>query len=1293
MSELVTLKVARVDDLSKRYVVKYEDKLYRVQMMPEQLGKGNPGEIVCRVQKGKNYNVITQDIETLMRRHYKEGDEVVYTIEKITMSYYYLKDSLGYHTYLERKFQINPIITPQLKCRITSIGSKRVNVELVERISVEQSQFTIGAEYVESLFVEIPDNAKSITHLLLSDNGMDSFDSECHKWIQGIASERNTTKDEFEHIRQVCLNVLETSELLRRCTAKERTVLEGRFTILIEQLGYYLLALASVEEGKDEETIGGLLTRLQNTGYLYHPRKMFYVMMCIFLIRTREDENSAFLGSFMPKVFDTLRSNDIDNWKRKPFKVIWIKLLELYITTMSKNQETLLTDREALRNMLQALALQFNLMDDSDEELIDSELNLSLLYRYCSRIGVLEPLRLLDMAYNTLIGAIHEKPKMINYTSDPDRMANVVSNLVNEFEPDNISLMRYEGEVADILVGNELVRIVPKEYSDEDCYDNLPEYLNLWNNIQISVPYKALPIAQAKRQALPPYKQLWNDIYLHLLTPSKVEKSSSIDTLMMDEQVSIIITGQTSAETPTFECMVVDSKYFGVKGTIRMADMVGYATPTVGLFSFEKGGHPYKLEAYVTAINPDGTYRFEMTDNINDFSEDYRSRKINYTDTFRCVVTAGTTLTPGFYAVSEHGLSVSVIYDKDTKHIPMSKGTVIEVTEAEGSRPGFMTARFVGIAPDNNITLADAFGNLMRLYSGDDVFVEKEESKDESVPVDTIETAKVREIMHIIDNVASLENDYIKAYNYLCYCKLIAHILGDVKQESYYGSKTSLIELLYEFDVNNHLSEEQIAGFEMKNAEFFSSHSSLYQQFRKLQMVSFLGNSEHDKELAQVALSQSAPDLAQLAQLVLSYNFMLNTQMMSQASDVHEHIKELLQLQRRENPKKNYGMETFTKEFKSSIVCPPDSTTPDLPRQTHKILEEICAFLNAEGGTLYIGVDDKTHLEKGIEDDLRHPQFDGSRDKFDLYVRNKINQKLGELADHCIHSHFDDEAHKAVYVIEIAPCPKPVSLDDVFYERRGTSSRHVSEDYLPTFIANRMKEVASLDTQRINQLIDESRATTSVEEEEQQEQNISAPYEYSTDFEEIKTSQARLRRHLDDDISENELSTFVNIFEDNTYSITDQKLSDCLSIGIYDEEQTGYLVVVYATGEMSKIPIAELLDRELWISNSINNKSRIVFVSPAMPDDILSILYHSKNNDYYRFFTVDNIERGTFNTSSRPFYTDGPIDEILECEVGHFDKVSQFKNFLDIDNDKPGADSKKTDGKRASSALRELLGQ
>ena len=83
---------------------------------------------------------------------------------------------------------------------------------------------------------------------------------------------------------------------------------------------------------------------------------------------------------------------------------------------------------------------------------------------------------------------------------------------------------------------------------------------------------------------------------------------------------------------------------------------------------------------------------------------------------------------------------------------------------------------------------------------------------------------------------------------------------------------------------------------------------------------------------------------------------------------------------------------------------------PDLPRQTHKIMEEICAFLNAEGGTLYIGVDDKTHLERGIDEDLKFPLFDGSKDKYDNYVRNKINQLLvpGEVADHYISTSFDE---------------------------------------------------------------------------------------------------------------------------------------------------------------------------------------------------------------------------------------------------------------------------------------------
>ena len=369
---------------------------------------------------------------------------------------------------------------------------------------------------------------------------------------------------------------------------------------------------------------------------------------------------------------------------------------------------------------------------------------------------------------------------------------------------------------------------------------------------------------------------------------------------------------------------------------------------------------------------------------------------------------------------------------------------------------------------------------------------------------------------------------------------------------------------------------------------------------------------------------------------------------------------------------------------------------PDPVRQTHKIMEEICAFLNAEGGVLYIGVDDKTHLERGIEDDLKHSLFEGNKDKYDTYVRNKINQLLspGELADHYVSTSFDEEAHTTVYVINIRPCPQPISIDGVFYERRGTSSRHVSEEYQNTFISNRLQMAPPINQQLVNDIVNSANNTATDVLEVQEEQKECRPFEYTTGLDSIKTSEIRKYRHKDDDIQPDELTKYINIFNDNRYSITPQQLFDCLSLGLYDEELQGMLVVVYATGEISKIHIDELIDIEEWVDKPINNKSKIVFVSPAMPDDVLSILFHSKNTDYYRFISVDSLDKGTFNTCMRPFYT-GQIDEIIECEIlslPHNDRI-QFKNFLDINNDKAGADSKKQDGKKAIKAIEKQLGK
>jgi len=1292
--QLHTLKVVRVDEMAKTYIVEYETKIYRVHMVPEQVGKENPGEIVCTIEKSKNSYIITQDMETLLRRHYKEGDEVMYRIEKVTNLNYFLKDQYGYSTYLDSKYKINPTITPNLRCRIKSIKGKRVFVELVEKITLERSQFTIGSDNVKALFQKHIDGYDSITDLLLSDEVLGSFDSECHRWIHSIYQNEDVDKEKLANIRLACLSVLEESTLLNDCNKNEREVLEERFTTLIEQINYYIRALETIESKNEEETLDQLLDKLQNTGYVYHPKKMFYIMMCIFLVKSKDDDGHEFLYSMMPKIFDTLRSCDVSNWKREPFKIVWIKLLEFFIQSLNENQDQLATDKTALSNMVQSLALQYNLTDEDDEVLIDSILNLSMLYRYCTRVGVVDPNMMLDVAYHTLIGAIQEEPCTISNTNDVDRMVNVIYNQACKFTPDTTTSLKYEGKDADILLDNISIKIVPKEYDPEDTYEMVPEYLELWNNLQVEQYSKPSPIGKANRKSIKPYKLLWHNAKQNLILPEK-KKVQKIENknLYIGETVGIIVTKQTAAETPTFECKVVDPEESNAEETIRMADMVGYATPTVGLFSFEKEGKPMIFDAVVTEKCYDGTYKFESKKLIDEFCDDYRYDNIHFTDHVFCVVTGGNTLTP-FFAVSEQGISVSVKYSSGDTPIQMPKGTVIEVSCIESGRSGFMTAEFIRIAPERNLTLADSFGILMNLFSNGDVYEVVEDNEEEDFAPDIIDKSRIKELMNIIDYVASLENDYIKSYNYLGFSKMIAKIIEDDEQAQYYESKMSLIELLYEFDINNCISEDLINKFQATNGEYFSQHSSLHHQFRKLQIVSYLGHEEHNRELCDIACETTNIDLAQLAQLIISYNFMQKTNMGAQANDVQEHIKELLKLQKKENPKKDYGQETFTKEFKTSIVCPPDSMHPDLPRQTHKVMEEICAFLNADGGTLYIGVDDKTHLERGVEEDLKFPVFDGSRDKYDNYVRNKINQMLvpGELADHYISTSFDEEAQTPVYVIQIQPCPQPISIDGVFYERRGTSSRHVSEEYKSTFISNRLQMATTIEQTRVAEIIETSKIVETPVVQKIDVDKTGKPYEYSTDFASIKTSEIRAHRHKDDDIQPDDLPAYINIFEDNTYSVTPQILSDCLSLGIYDEEQEGMLIVVYATGEISKIPIDELLDTDMWSPKTMNNKSRIIFVSPAMPTDVLSILYHSRNNDYYRFITVDNIDHGTFNTCMRPFYT-GQIDEITQCEILPLTDRNQYKNFLDIDNDKAGADIKKTDGKKAVRAINSLLGK
>lgn len=86
-------------------------------------------------------------------------------------------------------------------------------------------------------------------------------------------------------------------------------------------------------------------------------------------------------------------------------------------------------------------------------------------------------------------------------------------------------------------------------------------------------------------------------------------------------------------------------------------------------------------------------------------------------------------------------------------------------------------------------------------------------------------------------------------------------------------------------------------------------------------------------------------------------------------------------------------------------------------------LKNVCAFANAEGGTLYIGVNDKGEI-KGIENTIKLVET----------LPNIINQKLGIIPS----VYIENIEEKQVVKIIVSPSSVPISLNGKYFVRSGS---------------------------------------------------------------------------------------------------------------------------------------------------------------------------------------------------------------------------------------------------------------
>ena len=137
--------------------------------------------------------------------------------------------------------------------------------------------------------------------------------------------------------------------------------------------------------------------------------------------------------------------------------------------------------------------------------------------------------------------------------------------------------------------------------------------------------------------------------------------------------------------------------------------------------------------------------------------------------------------------------------------------------------------------------------------------------------------------------------------------------------------------------------------------------------------------------------------------------------------------------------------ESATVEFKSSVRWDMRENRLNEPLK-YSVIKTVAAFLNSNGGTLLIGVDDERKVV-GLKGDYSQFKKSDSRDAFENWMTTQFIDQFGKPATRLYSITFHEVGGHDVCRIETQPSPSPVFVDEKggkpaqLYIRTGNASR------------------------------------------------------------------------------------------------------------------------------------------------------------------------------------------------------------------------------------------------------------
>lgn len=1215
---------------------------------------------------------------------FKVGETYPFTVNTIHKDFCELLDESGFQVYLQHTSGLMLNKHQRIRCIVTAYTQRRPRIELVNAKNYEAGATKLTTRDVEQMARATYKgwDAHAFTSLLMMSEVEDrTFENECREWIQKLEA----GGESLDNARAACIRFMEESDFLTRCTSEERETYQRRLTQMIDLLGYYIDADRLIDEGEAAHFIGDLFGKLEKTGVVYQPEKKFNILSCLFLA------DHSLVEANIERLFTIIRQWPLDVWIKEPFRGTLVKVLTLYLSGNIWNVDREADNTKLVRNLMQGLAILYLLTkdgDDRDTTLPDERLTVARMCVLSTYNSDYNNRQVMDVALNALAGRQYCRPAFDLLDIEGQK----VQLMLKTYQPPAGTQQWPVDTTSMFISGRRRLVIDPKEIAIHSGEKKekalLPQQLALWGNLQVYADKRFVSTSVGK-PTIEASKRMWEDIERVLfessLEPTAKEEKRTVAAPAkvmhsVGDTVTVVVTRVVPDDVEETKAMCRIEGEEGERAYFYGKDVVSYIHRVDPWMFLDDDDMPLRLEAKVKDEDPDGMYHVSMLDMIKDWVWEGH----HYGDEVLCSLgkdrPAGAqrlnvpAITPDGECVSLGGVSDSVLH----------QGDVVRATvQGCGTGTFHISCNIVGPTDEEKVNPAIAFHKLLLDYAlpeaeadpQDRQAVDDDSGNDEDFEQNDrlLDASYVKELVRLLDRMADIDAEYVKSYNYMAYARTLCRLIGWEAQADYYRVRMQIIVLLHDFAVNDHVDEGKLDSLKDTTPGLFSHNADMSEKYQQLRIVSYLGSDQHSDELWAARNSASQETTRRVADLVLAYNILKEAGMDTQANDVRNSVKTTLKLKGYESNLKAYGpgYETKTVEYKSTIVFPPDNQMqPDINVQLNNILAVIASFLNTDGGTLYIGCNN-SGAGIGLDNDLKYSEFNGDRDKYLLRVINAVNLQWKNYVGTFVSATWDhsEKSGKDVLVVSVKPYAKGVDLDGVWYYRDDVGKRKLSKEEFDKYNERRLKDQPAAASVPAAGNAEPAAPVATGTAETKKAKTVATP---SGDL--VKTSVKR--KNILEDYGNNDYRPYIGCLQflpngklrkTDTYYFDN---TEGLNLAVYEEEEKAYLVLGYADGSVTKVPMDELLAFDDYSEYAIYSGAKLQFATIAQPDDaIISVTREDKTRGraMVRVDDLKDIPEGRLSDKGTRLYNVGLASEVLAYGIVLADDKDNVKTLMDRD--------------------------